>query len=155
MFIALSHPLAMRFSLFSGLLLGLLLNTSTGLTQAQLQEISVDTTRFRVEIAQSLEERQRGLMFRTQLPDDQGMLFVQPTSGQASFWMKNTYIPLDLLYFDDQGQLLELHTDVPPCTATPCTVYKSKANQVKYILEINGGLAERLGLKPGDRLSWH
>ncbi|MEE4376602.1 MAG: DUF192 domain-containing protein [Candidatus Competibacteraceae bacterium] len=155
MLTALSHSFAVRFSLFSSLWLGMLLNASTGLTQPQLQEISVNTTRFRVEIAQTLEERQRGLMFRTQLPDDQGMLFIQPTPGQSTFWMKNTYIPLDMLYFDDQGQLLEMHTEVPPCKAKPCPVYTSQATRVKYILEINAGLAERLGLKPGDRLSWH
>ncbi|NJN46478.1 MAG: DUF192 domain-containing protein [Candidatus Competibacteraceae bacterium] len=155
--IALIHHLSKRFSLFSGLFLLLTwwLVTGSGLAQTQLHEISVSTTRFRVEIAQTLEERQQGLMFRTQLPADQGMLFVQPTPGQASFWMKNTYIPLDMLYFDDQGQLLEMHTDVPPCKAKPCPVYKSQATRVKYILEINGGLAERVGLKPGDRLAWH
>ncbi|MEZ5584959.1 MAG: DUF192 domain-containing protein, partial [Candidatus Competibacteraceae bacterium] len=125
------------FSLFSGLLLIGWLYAAPGLTQAHFQEVSVSTARFRVEIAQTLEERQRGLMFRTQLAADQGMLFVQPTPGQANFWMKNTYIPLDMLYFNDQGQLLEVHTDVPPCKAMPCPVYKSRTAQVKYILEIN------------------
>ena len=114
-------------------------------------DIRVDTTRFHVEIAQTLEQRQKGLMFRTQLPADHGMLFIQPQAAPAAFWMKNTYIPLDLLYFDDAGRLQEIHAEVPPCTVSDCPSYVSNG-PIKYILEINAGSAQRFGLKPGAQL---
>lgn len=114
-------------------------------------DIQVDTARFHVEIAQTLQERQRGLMFRTQLPADHGMLFIQPQAAPTAFWMKNTYIPLDLLYFDNAGRLQEIHAEVPPCTVPECPSYVSNG-PIKYILEINAGSAQRFGLKPGAQL---
>ncbi len=113
--------------------------------------IRVDAARFQVEIAATEVERERGLMFRTQLPPDHGMLFIQPEAAPTAFWMKNTYIPLDILYFDSAGRLVELHSNVPPCTTPACPVIAS-AVVVKYILEINGGSAHRLGLEPGAQL---
>jgi len=113
--------------------------------------IRVDNSRFHVEIAETLQERQQGLMFRTSLPPDHGMLFIQPQTAPTSFWMKNTYIPLDLLYFDSDGRLLEIHAETPPCTVPACPSYSSDG-PIKYILELNAGSAQRLGLKPGARL---
>lgn len=115
-------------------------------------EVLVGTTPFTVELARTLQERQQGLMYRTHLPEGHGMLFIQPAAAPVAFWMKNTYIPLDLLYFDAHGRLLEIHANVPPCTTPRCPTYPSTA-PVKYILELNGRSAARLGLKPGDRLS--
>lgn len=135
------------------LVLGLMAASLEAARAERLTEIAVGASRFQAEIAQTLAERQRGLMFRAALPDQQGMLFIQPP-GPATFWMKNTYIPLDLLYFDSDGRLLEIHAQVPPCSASPCPVYASQTANIKYILEINAGLAERLGIQPGDRLSW-
>lgn len=114
-------------------------------------DIRVDNTRFHVEIVQTLQERQQGLMFRTQLPVDHGMLFIQPQAAPAAFWMKNTYFPLDLLYFDSTGRLQEIHAEVPPCTVPDCPSYISNG-PIKYILEINAGGAQRFGLKPGAQL---
>ncbi len=116
-------------------------------------DIRVGNARFHVEIAETAQERQQGLMFRTHLPKDQGMLFIQPEAAPAAFWMKNTYIPLDLLYFDSAGRLLEIHADVPPCITPSCPAYVSKG-PIKYILEINAGNARRLGLQPSARLHW-
>ncbi len=116
-------------------------------------DIGVGAARFRVEIADSEQERRQGLMFRTQLPEDGGMLFIQPTAGPATFWMKNTYIPLDLLYFDSAGRLLEIHAETPPCTTLSCPTYSSNG-AVKYILELNAGSARRLNLQPGARLQF-
>lgn len=119
-------------------------------TEAEV-DISVGAVPFQVELAQTAAERQRGLMFRSHLAEDHGMLFIQPKAGPVAFWMKNTYIPLDLLYFDGEGQLLQIHADVPPCRSDPCPLYIS-GEAIKYILEINGGSAKRLDLKVGDRL---
>jgi len=116
-----------------------------------LQRVTVGPATFRVEMAQTAQERARGLMFRRELPEEQGMLFVQPT-GPAVFWMKNTYIPLDLLYFDAEGRLSQIEADVPPCATPNCPLYPSATPTVRYILEINAGEAARRGIRPGDRL---
>lgn len=102
-------------------------------------------------MARTPRERERGLMFRRELPRDQGMLFVQPP-GPAAFWMKNTYIPLDLLYFDADGRLLQIEANAPPCTTPNCPIFASDTPTVHYILEINGGEAARRGIRIGDRL---
>ena len=78
-------------------------------------QITVGPATLRVEMARTPQERERGLMFRRALPQDQGMLFVQ-APGPAAFWMKNTYIPLDLLYFDADGRLLQIEARAPPCS---------------------------------------
>lgn len=114
-------------------------------------KITVGAAAFQVEIARSAEERGRGLMFRQEMALDQGMLFIQPI-GPAAFWMKNTYIPLDLLYFDADGYLLQIQANTPPCSTAPCPIYSSAAATVRYILEINAGEAARRGIQPGDRL---
>lgn len=113
--------------------------------------ISVGDIAFQVEMARTPEERQRGLMYRDHLPEKQGMLFIQPDGAAAAFWMKNTSINLDLLYFDENGRLIEIFADVPPCVTPHCPVYASKG-PVKYVLEINGGSAARLGISINDRL---
>ncbi|NJM12390.1 MAG: DUF192 domain-containing protein [Synechococcaceae cyanobacterium SM1_2_3] len=118
---------------------------------ADRAQISVGPATFQVEMAQTDDERGRGLMFRREMPADQGMLFVQPV-GPAMFWMKNTYIPLDLLYFDADGRLLQIQASAPPCATPHCPIYASAADNVRYILEINGGEAARRGIQPGDRL---
>jgi uncharacterized membrane protein (UPF0127 family) len=133
------------------LLIAVVLLLWSGPVPAQDTEIAVGSTRFQVELARTPQERRRGLMFREQLPEGHGMLFVQPEPAPARFWMKNTYIPLDLLYFDDSGELLEIMADVPPCTTPLCPTYDVSV-PVKYILEINAGSAAELGLVRGDRL---
>jgi uncharacterized membrane protein (UPF0127 family) len=114
--------------------------------------IAVGDTPFQAEIARTAQERQQGLMFRRHLPGRHGMLFIQPEPAPAAFWMKNTYIALDLLYFDETGSLVEIFANVPPCNTPHCPTYMSR-RAIKYILEINGGSAEQLGIEPGDRLS--
>lgn len=116
-----------------------------------LARVTVGPATFQVEMAQTPQQRQRGLMFRREMPPDQGMLFVQPL-GPAVFWMKNTYIALDLLYFDAEGRLLQIEANTPPCTTPDCPIYPSATATVRYILEINGGEAARRGIRPGDRL---
>jgi len=113
--------------------------------------IWVDHNRFHVEIAETLEERQQGLMFRERMPLDHGMLFIQPQAAPTAFWMKNTLIPLDMLFFDSDGRLLEIRAETPPCTVPVCPTYSSDG-PIKYILELNAGSAQRLGLRPGARL---
>jgi uncharacterized protein len=121
------------------------------LPAAELATVTVGTTAFQVEVVQQEDERRRGLMYRQTLPADQGMLFVQPP-GRAEFWMKNTLIALDLLYFDIDGTLLEILPAVPPCRVRNCPIYPSASAAVRYILEIKAGEAARRGIEVGAAL---
>ncbi|HYN79759.1 MAG TPA: DUF192 domain-containing protein [Lamprocystis sp. (in: g-proteobacteria)] len=124
---------------------------SQGLMAAELATVRVGAETFKAELAQTDEELHRGLMFRQHLPLDQGMLFIQP-AGRAEFWMKNTLIPLDLLYFNTDGTLVEIVPHAEPCKQRTCPTYPSQSATVRYILEINGGEAARRALKVGDPL---
>jgi len=108
--------------------------------------------RFCVEIADDHPERARGLMFRDALPADAGMLFVFETEQPQSFWMMNTRIPLDILYFDSALRLVSMSARTPPCrSSSRCPGYPS-AGPARYVLELNAGTAEKLGVERGDVL---
>ena len=104
------------------------------------------TARFRVEIADDAEEQRIGLMHREDLPRSSGMLFVYPAARPASFWMANTLIPLDMLFFDSAGRLITVHENAVPLDRT--ALFGGDA--VKAVLEINGGMARRLGILPNQ-----
>ena len=109
--------------------------------------------RYTVEIADVDQERARGLMFRQQLVDDHGMLFIHDREHRQSYWMKNTYIPLDILYFDSSRRLVTQQRAVPPCkTGIGCPSYPSRAPAI-YVLELNAGQAQALGLEDGAELT--
>ena len=108
--------------------------------------------RYQVEIAHTDAERQRGLMFRDALPAGHGMLFIHVRQAPQAYWMKNTRIPLDILYFDGARRLVSQQRDVPPCSlGDACPPYPSAA-PARYVLELNAGEAERLHLRDGDVL---
>ena len=107
--------------------------------------------RFMVDVADDPGERSLGLMFREQMADDHGMLFVFEQELPRSFWMKNTRISLDILYFNRRLSLVSLQRDIPPCRADPCPNYPSE-KPAKYVLELNAGTADRLKVAPGDSL---
>lgn len=132
-------------------LLALIVLTIRAAFALDAMQVTVGSAPFQVEIARSVAERTQGLMFREALPPDHGMLFVQPP-GPAAFWMKNTYIPLDLLYFDTAGQLTQIIAAAPPCATRICPIYSSHSGEIRYILEINAGEAARRGIQIGDRL---
>lgn len=104
--------------------------------------------RFAVEVADDAAERAQGLMFRESLPRSAGMLFIYEAPQRASFWMKNTLIPLDLIFADESGRVTRVHTDAIPHDTTPI----DGGDGVRFVLEINGGLAARLGIAPGAEL---
>ncbi len=107
--------------------------------------------RFKVEIVVSPEERARGLMFREAMDADSGMLFVFAAPEPQAFWMKNTRIPLDILFFDNAARYLGVQANVPICRGDPCPAYPGPA-PARYVLELNAGRAEALGLEVGDPL---
>jgi uncharacterized membrane protein (UPF0127 family) len=107
---------------------------------------------FSIEIAADDASRERGLMFRDNMAADHGMLFLFDQADVRTFWMKNTHIPLDILYFDEKYKLVSAQERVPPCRSDPCTVYPS-TGPAQYVLELNAGTADTLGVKPGDSLT--
>lgn len=108
--------------------------------------------RFQVEVADDHDERQRGLMFRDVLPEGTGMLFLHDQQQPLGYWMKNTKIPLDILYFDADRRLVSVSRGVPPCSlGDRCPPYPSRAPAL-YVLELNAGQADRLAVEKGDEL---
>jgi uncharacterized membrane protein (UPF0127 family) len=104
--------------------------------------------RFAVELADDPAERARGLMFRESLPQSSGMLFVYEAPQRATFWMKNTLIPLDMVFLDPAGRVLGVHAMARPGDETII----DGGPGVLGVLEINGGLAARLGIAEGSEL---
>jgi uncharacterized protein len=101
---------------------------------------------FLVEIADTEELRQRGLMYRDPLPDDRGMLFQFPQATEQSFWMRNTPSSLDIIYIDPRGRIVSIAKHATPMSETPIPSY-GPANGV---LELRAGRADEIGAKPGD-----
>lgn len=104
---------------------------------------------FRVEVAASTQEQARGLMFRTEMGAEEGMIFPMNPPRTASFWMKNTVIPLDIIYIGVDGRILNI-ADAQPYDETPLP----SAGVVKGVLELNAGRSKELGIGPGDVVSW-
>lgn len=114
--------------------------------------VELGGTRYGVEIADNDEERARGLMFREEMAAVAGMLFVHDREAPQAYWMKNTKIPLDILYFDSARKLVSQQRDVPPCSlGDGCPPYPSAA-PARYVLELNAGEAARLNLRDGAEL---
>lgn len=113
--------------------------------------VEVHGQRFEVELAVDDESRARGLMFREAMQDDRGMLFIFDRAEPQAFWMKNTRIPLDILYFDSSRRLVSAAEGVPPCGTPQCPSYPS-AGPARFTLELNAGMAKKLKLKVGDEL---
>lgn len=104
---------------------------------------------FSIEVADTDTTRARGLMFRASMPRFAGMLFVYDSPrNNVGFWMRNTEIPLDMLFFDPAGQMTRLHENAVPFDETVI----EGGDNVQYILEINGGMSQKLGIKPGAEM---
>lgn len=122
-----------------------------GACLAREPQVVLNGQRFTVELAESQQKQALGLMFRDSLPDDHGMLFIFPAESLRSFWMKNTRIPLDIMYFDEDLKLVSVAENAQPCRTRRCPNYPSEG-PAKYVLELNAGKAGELGLRPGDEL---
>jgi uncharacterized membrane protein (UPF0127 family) len=118
---------------------------------AQEHRVALKGETFVVDLALTPEEQRRGLMFVEEMPADRGMLFIFPREAPRSFWMRNTRIALDILYFDEELALVSMAENARPCVADPCPGYPSRG-PAKYVLELNAGLAASLGVQRGDQL---
>jgi uncharacterized membrane protein (UPF0127 family) len=122
---------------------------AAGLVQTPLTiETAAGPRNFTVEIADNDLTRERGLMFRTALAADRGMLFDFLEPQETSFWMKNTLIPLDMLFVRADGVITNIKADAKPGDLTPIP----SDGPIRAVIEIAGGGAARLGIKPGDHV---
>ena len=106
--------------------------------------------KFNVEVVTTPETRERGLMFRKSLAANAGMLFLYPDEQPVAFWMKNTLIPLDMLFLKADGRIAHIAHNAVPLDETPI----ESGAAVKAVLEVNGGTAQTLGIKEGDRVDY-
>lgn len=156
--------LALRLALMAPALvgvgaLGVALSSSPVIAQVQLQPqaqpleaLTVVTASgrhvFQVEVMRTPEQRARGLMFRRFMPADRGMLFDFEQTAPVSMWMQNTYIPLDMVFIRADGTVARIAEQTEPLSTRTIP----SGEPVLSVLEVNGGVAARIGLKPGDRI---
>jgi uncharacterized protein len=105
-----------------------------------------------IEIADSKVEHENGLMFRESLDKDKGMFFIFDDSAIRYFWMKNTYIPLDIIFIDENFTIINIAENVPLCIKKPCQNYPS-LKPIKYVLEVNAGVSKENGLNKEDKIN--
>jgi uncharacterized protein len=152
--------LALNFTRSTILLLGLLLavRLTTAACDAQQSQnyatavLTIVTAkgpqRFHIELAETPAQMEQGLMFRRELAPDAGMLFDFKQPTMATMWMRNTLIPLDMLFVDANGRIVNIHERAVPRS----DAIIAAASPVRAVIELNGGTAARLGIKPGDRV---
>lgn len=117
--------------------------------QMQESRVCFKSECFTAELAITPEEQSRGLMFREQMDEDRGMLFVFESEGVHSFWMRNTLIPLDIIWIDSSSKVVFISKNVQPCKSVSCPTVNPGTN-AKYVLEINAGLSDQMDLSVGD-----
>src|SRR6266852_7947599 len=129
-----------------------LVGSAGHLAAQQLQPLEIASKSgvhiFGVELAVTPEEQARGLMFRRELPEMQGMLFDFHREQPTSFWMKNTYVPLDMIFIRGDGRILRIAENTVPLSET----LVPSGGPVRAVLEVIGGTAKKLGIAPGDRV---
>jgi len=142
--------------MFRFILIALLILPLAGCLEEKVDDIyrlSIETAsgkkhKFNIELAQTPQEQMRGLMHRTEMAEDAGMLFIFETEREARFWMKNTLIPLDMIFIRADGTIHRIHENAIPHDLTGVP----SEGPVKAILELNGGISVKLGLQKGDKV---
>jgi uncharacterized membrane protein (UPF0127 family) len=144
--------LSLAVSLAIALIMAMLPTATNAADPARLEPVVVETAQgsftFTAEIADTPELRQRGLMFRHQLPQDRGMLFDWGEVQPISMWMRNTYVSLDMIFIAADGRVVRIAAATEPLSETTIP----SGVPVAAVLEVVAGTAERIGLKPGDRV---
>jgi hypothetical protein len=134
------------------LLLFLLFFTSPiGCRDPKQSQICINDHCFQVELAKTPEDRAQGLMFRKDLDDNKGMLFIFEEEDIYPFWMKNTLIPLDILWINIKKEIVFIYKNAHPCITEPCPII-NPGRKAKYVLELKGGSSDKIGLVEGDKV---
>ena len=117
--------------------------------------VCINSACYTVELATTVQERQVGLMNRKKLGKNRGMLFVFNQSGKHAFWMKNTEIPLDIIWVNQQFEVVFIQAKTRPCKKMPCPIYRP-SHKSRYVLELNSGEVDRNHVKIGDivKINW-
>lgn len=116
--------------------------------EISIEKQNSETTTFYVDVANTYDKRKRGLMYVSSLPKDKGMLFINDKESKVSMWMKNTFIPLDMIFIDEKGTITEI-VERPDTRSRVTTI---SSNPTKYVLEINLGESTKRGIKVGDKV---
>lgn len=119
----------------------------------QKDMVCLGSTCVRVEKAVNEQQRSRGLMYRRSLEKDRGMLFVFDNEDRYGFWMKNTRIPLDIIWIDSSGRIVHIARDVPPCKSRECPSYHPDS-PARYVLEVNAGFCREHGISEDDTVTF-
>ncbi len=117
----------------------------------EIEMVCIKENCFNVEVARTSGERERGLMNVEYMDNNNGMLFIFPETGKYNFWMKNTLIPLDIIWIDSNNTIVEVKDNFQPCKEEDCEIYYSKENAL-YVLEINGNLSNKYEINIGDKI---
>jgi len=143
----------------AGLAIAVVAVVAGHVTAAQAQRLRPTATiafaggvQVQAEIVDTPQAVERGLMFRESLGPNEGMLFIFEKTGFYPFWMKNTLIPLDIIWIDEQWRIVSIAESVPPCHADPCPTYPP-AGDARYVVEASAGFAKAHGVRRGDRLT--
>jgi uncharacterized membrane protein (UPF0127 family) len=139
--------------LLAAVLVAPLTSSGAGCAEAKMPTAKIGTNEIKLEVAASEMEIERGLMYRTALPEDQGMVFLFHPPRPVAFWMCHTLIPLDMLFING-GKIVKIFHSVPPCKSPDCTNcvnYPSgKKQDVSEVIEVNAGYAKRHNVHEGD-----
>lgn len=111
-------------------------------------QIEIGNTKIQAQLSVTPQDHIRGLQFVKQLPNNQGMLFIYGAPSVLSHWMKDTMIPLDIIWIDPHKKIIKISANVPICLRDPCQIYRSDA-VAKYALEVNAGFAAQHQIHPG------
>jgi len=114
-------------------------------------KVCVNNHCFSVELSETQKQRSQGLMYKESLDQDKGMLFIFDQEKKHSFWMKNTLIPLDIIWINKDKEVVDIKKNVQPCVQEECKIFKP-SNKAKYVLELNAGQSDKTNIKIGDRL---
>jgi len=127
--------------------------SKTAKKENNISKVCFNKKCFNVEIANTPKEHAIGLMNRKYLDSDSGMLFIFNAEDKYFFWMKNTLIPLDIIWLDKNKKIVFIKQNAKPCEADPCKTFGPNKN-AKYVLEINNGLAEKIGIEEENYLEF-
>ena len=119
---------------------------------AKQTKVCIQSHCFSLKTADTEETRAKGLMHKKKLSKKAGMLFVFETQRPSSFWMKDTLIPLDIIWVNESKEIVHIEHNVPPCDLAPCKVYSPNI-PAKYVLEINGELSKKYQFSLGDTVA--
>jgi hypothetical protein len=124
-----------------------------GVSQKEKTIVYFQNYSFEVELAQNSWQRAKGLMFKEEMDENQGMLFVFPKPGLYNFWMKNVRFPSDLIWIDQEKKIVDLKLQQQPCSASSCSAIEPKS-KAQYVLELKGGMASKAGMTVGSQLKF-